>query len=401
MFMLFWMEVINSDMIGRAHKRTQCPTQGFRGCRADGRDRSAFVSMLSNPLRMPLDDPYYGESGISCLNFSPQEKANDRCEIKHVAERNMESSYLDLSSLYGETPNYDEKGKMPLYHCGASEPVIRTAPTTVQNTAIIGLFGKLHNYCVDRIRSCPQSKGSVQERCRALTIGVYQKIIYGQLLPLLFGDELYNLCGLDCEYNPYAESTVSQTYKNGPGRYPHIWITDEVMYKHKGKTEWRPFNEYFRNHESFDCTATLAGALETPIKTDRMVDATVHKFYTVDGERGSCLPCLDLARNRDSGLCPLVTYKHFIEQIVGEESKCYNTFEDLSDMFSPELIKFFAQHYEYPGDIDVLFASMDQRAYAGANMPKLVSQSICLEFKRLKCTDRFFYSWNPNLGEGK
>ena len=63
----------------------------------------------------------------------------------------------------------------------------------------------------------------------------------------------------------------------------------------------------------------------------------MHKFYTTNGERGSCLPCIDLARNRDSGLCPLVTYKHFIEQIAGEESKCYSTFDDLKDMFSPDV----------------------------------------------------------------
>ena len=63
-------------------------------------------------------------------------------------------------------------------------------------------------------------------------------------------------------------------------------------------------------------------------------------------------------------------------------------------------MNFFAHHYEHPGDIDVLFSGLDQRAYPGAHMPKLVSQSTCLEFKRLKCTDRFFYKWNPNLGEG-
>ncbi|XP_050079403.1 chorion peroxidase-like [Anopheles maculipalpis] len=400
MFMVFFMEVINSDMIGRATKRTKCPTKGFRGCRADGLDRSACQSTLSNPLRVPSDDLYYGESGISCLNFSPQEKANDRCELKHVGERNMQSSYLDLSSMYGDVPHYDANGKLPLYHCGVTEVVTQMTPIAVQFSTIIGLFGKLHNYCVDRIRSCPKSKGSVQERCRALTIGVYQKITYGQLFPLLFGDELYNLCGFDCEYNSHNESVVSMVYKNGPGRFPHVWITDEIMYKHQGRSQWRPLNEYFRNHESFDCSATLAGVLETPFETSRLVDAIVNKFYTCDGHRGSCLPCIDLARNRDAGLCPLVTFKHFIEQSFGEESQCYNTFDDMSDMFSPELIQFFAQHYEHPGDIDVMFANMDQRAYPGANMPKLVSQTFCLEFKRLKCTDRFFYSWNPNLGEG-
>uniref|UniRef100_A0A182PE57 Uncharacterized protein n=1 Tax=Anopheles epiroticus TaxID=199890 RepID=A0A182PE57_9DIPT len=400
MFMVFWMEAITSDMIGRANKRAHCPTQGFRGCRADGQDRSAFVSALVNPLRVSPNDPHYGGCGVRCLNFSPQEKANDRCELKHTAERNMESSYLDLSSMYGEEPHYDEHGKLPLFHCGATEPIVQSAPIAVQFSAIIGLFAQLHNYCVDRVRSCSQSKRSVEERCRALTIGVYQKIIYDQLLPLLFGDELYNLAGFDCEYNPYEESAISQVYKNGPGRFPHLWITEQVAYKYQGKTQWRPLNEYFRNHQSFDCTATLAGALETPIETDRLVDSIVHNFYTLDGTRGSCLPCIDLARNRDSGLCPLVNYKHFIEQIAGDESKCYNTFDDLRDMFSPEMVKFLATQYEHPGDIDVLFSWLDRRAYPGANMPRLVSQSTCLEFKRLKCTDRFFYKWNPNLGEG-
>ncbi|XP_040157937.1 chorion peroxidase-like [Anopheles arabiensis] len=400
MFMVFFMEAISSDMIGRANKRAHCPTQGFRGCRADGQDRSAFVSTLSNPLRVSPNDPYYGPLGVRCLNFSPQEKANDRCELKHVAERNMESSYLDLSSMYGEVPHYDASGKLPLFQCGATGPVEQLHPIAVQFKAIIGLFGQLHNYCVDRVSSCSQSKGSVEERCRALTIGVYQKLIYEQLLPLLFGEELYNLAGFDCEYNPYEESAISQVYKNGPGRFPHVWITETVAYKYQGRTQWRPLNEYFHDHELFECTATLEGVLETPIETNRLVDEIMHKFYTTNGERGSCLPCIDLARNRDSGLCPLVTYKHFIEQIAGEESKCYSTFDDLRDMFSPELVNFFAHHYEHPGDIDVLFSGLDQRAYPGAHMPKLVSQSTCLEFKRLKCTDRFFYKWNPNLGEG-
>ncbi|XP_053671093.1 chorion peroxidase-like [Anopheles nili] len=400
MFLVFFFELTSLDMIGRANKRTQCATEGFRGCRADGLDRSAFVSPLTNPLRVLPDDLYYGRSGVSCLNFSPQEKANDRCELKHVGERNLESSYLDLSCLYGETPSFDTQGKLPLTQCGSTDVLVQKTPTTAQLVALSGLFAKLHNYCVDRIRSCPQSKEPVQERCRAFTIGVYQKLVYDQLLPVLFGDELYNMCGLNCEYNPYGEAVVSQVYKSGTGRFAHVWIPEQMLYKPQGRSEWLPFNVFFRNQETFDCSGVLAGSLETPINTNRLSDAIVNKFYTVDGERGTCLPCIDLARNRGAGLCPLVTYKHFVEQLVGEESSCYENFEDLSDMFEPKLLEFLASFYETPGDLDVLLANFERRAYPGANMPKLVSQSTCLQFKRLKCSDRFFYSWNPNLGEG-
>ena len=70
------------------------------------------------------------------------------------------------------------------------------------------------------------------------------------------------------------------------------------------------------------------------------------------------------------------------------------------DALFAQVIEFFSRHYEHPDDIDVLFANMDQRFHPGANLPKMVAQLTCLEMKRLKCTDRFFYTWNPNLGEG-
>ncbi|XP_058061754.1 chorion peroxidase-like, partial [Anopheles bellator] len=404
MFLVFFAEFVTLDMIGRATRRTQHATEGFRGCRADGSDRSAFVSPLVNPLRVPPGDHCYGRVGVRCLNFSPQEKANDRCELKYAGDRNLESSYLDLSGLYGKDPDFDRDGKLELRHCGVTRPLEVVQPLTAQFLAIGGLFGQLHNYCVDQVRSCGHSKrGPVEERCRALTIGVYQKLIYDQLLPYLFGQEFLNRCALDCKYNPRVESTVSMLYRNGPGRFPHIWIPDKMQYKTpSGNLSSYPFNVFFHDHGRFECTGVLEGVVKSPIVINRIAKASSCMFFGKDGERGTCLHCLDLARNRDSGLCPLLTYKHYIERLVGEEgsSKCYETFEDLKDMFHPKLIPFLKARYQSPADIDVLLSIVDERFYRGGNVPKLVAQTMCLEFKRLKCTDRFFYTWNAHLGEG-
>ncbi|XP_058117121.1 chorion peroxidase-like [Anopheles ziemanni] len=402
MHTVFFSEVVNGDMIGRATKRTRKATNGFRGCLAGGSDRSSNVSPLTNPLRVQPNDRYYGPLGVRCLNFNPQEKANDRCELKYAADRNLESSYLDLSILYTDEPQYDEQGKLKLFQCGTSEAIALSEPISVQKIAVSGLFGYLHNYCVDRVALCPKGsdRRSVRERCRALTIGVYQKIIYEQLLPFLFGEELYERCGLNCEYNPHVESAVSQVYKSGPGRFQHTWIPDQMMYKPGGKSQWLPFNVFFHDHEKFDCTATLAGLVESPIQVGRLSSAYANIFYTENGVHGTCLTCIDLGRNREAGLCPLVTLKHYIEQLIGEESTCYNTFEDLRDMFSPELTDLLKQYYESPSDVDVLLSILEKRRYPGSKLPKFVSQVTCLEFKRLKCTDRLFYTWNPHLGEG-
>uniref|UniRef100_A0A182MK61 Uncharacterized protein n=1 Tax=Anopheles culicifacies TaxID=139723 RepID=A0A182MK61_9DIPT len=400
MFCVFMSEFMNSDMIGRANKRTKRATSGFRGCRADGSDRTSFVTPLSNPLLVQPDDEYNGPLGVRCLNLSPQEKANDRCEIKHVAERNLESSPFDLSSLYSEKASYDGTGRLVLEQCGATTPIVNSQPITVQFIAIAGLFGNLHNYCVDRASTCLQSPGPVEERCRAFTIGVYQKIIYEQVIPVLFGEEFFNKCDFNCEYNPNVESAVSMAYKSALGRFQHVWIPEYMQYGREGQMQSVPFNVFFHGQERFDCTSVLAGALETPIHIGNLSRASVDKFYTVDETRGTCLPCIDLASNRDAGLCPLVAYKHYIEQLFGDETSCYNTFEDLRDMFSADVVEYFAKRFEHPSDIDLLFGILDRRFVSGGFLPKLVAQATCLEFKRLKCTDRFFYTWNPHLGEG-
>ncbi|KAL9692292.1 hypothetical protein quinque_005483 [Culex quinquefasciatus] len=69
------------------------------------------------------------------------------------------------------------------------------APTgPVQHFLIVGgLFSQLHNYCVDQVMTCGQDDllENAVEKCRALTIGVYQRIIYEELLPILFGSSFY------------------------------------------------------------------------------------------------------------------------------------------------------------------------------------------------------------------
>lgn len=61
-------------------------------------------------------------------------------------------------------------------------------------------------------------------------------------------------------------------------------------------------------------------------------------FYSKDGVRGHCLPCLDLERGRDAGTCPLLSYKHYMDKLNGIKSrKCYSYFEDLDDMFDPQV----------------------------------------------------------------
>nr|XP_019565387.2 peroxidase skpo-1 [Aedes albopictus] len=395
LFGLLFCETINTDMVGRAMKRVRNATTGFRGCRADGSGVSDCRTPFTCPMSVPSDDPNYGPMRVECLNFSPIEKSNDQCDIRYPLKRNIGSSYLDLSSVYGDG-NYDSEGKIIESFCKASSNFDSNKVLSIQFLAVTGLFTQLHNYCVDRVKLCgkPRKKEEIIETCRSLTIGVYQRIIYEEVLPVLFGN-FYSQCNFDCEYDENLESTISQSYVGGPGRFQHVWVPENVTMVQGTERVSKPFFEYFLNYETFNCAGVLKGMLEDPIHTGTLSNSLINTFFSKDGKLGHCLLCLDMERGRDAGLCPLILYKHFFDKIAGHPTKCYSSFDDLNDMFDAEVIEVFKRHYESPFDIDVIFSLFEKdQEDQTILLPQTVATVTCLQYKRLKCSDRFFYSWN-------
>ncbi|XP_065094220.1 heme peroxidase 2-like [Ochlerotatus camptorhynchus] len=398
LFGVLFSELVNTDIIGRAMKRARNATTGFRGCRPDGSGVSLYRAPLTAPMDVSAQDPNYGPMHVECLNFSPIENANDQCDIRYPTKRNIGTSYLDLDVMYAHG-NYDSEGKIVVSHCKASSAFDTNHVLSIQFLSVAGLFSQLHNYCIDRASSCcvNQSKEIMIEKCRALTIGVYQRIVYEELLLSLFGEEFYKQCNFDCEYDEDLESSVSSTYTNSAGRFQHIWIPDNVTVVSGNDRVQRPFFEFFLNLESFDCPSILEGMLEDPVQSSRMSDSLINTFFSKDGKKGHCLMCLDLERGRDAGLCPLVLYKHYFDKISGNPTKCYESFDDLNDIFQKELVDVFRNHYESPHDIDALFLIFEKVRDKEVNMPRTIATAYCVLYKRLKCSDRFFYSWNQFL----
>lgn len=274
MFGVFFSELVNTDIIGRAMKRSRHATTGFRGCRADGSGVSLFQAPLTAPMNVSAQDPNYGPMDVECLNFSPIENANDQCDIRYPTKRNLGTSYLDLDVMY-DPENYDSEGKLFTSHCKASSAFDFNHVLTIQFLSVAGLFAQLHNYCIDRVSSCcvDQPKEDRIEKCRALTIGVYQRILYEELLLSLFGEEFYEQCNFDCEYDEELESSVSSTYTNSAGRFQHVWVPETMTVVSGNERVKKPFHEFFLNLESFDCSGVLQGILEDPVRSTRMSDA--------------------------------------------------------------------------------------------------------------------------------
>ncbi|XP_053691332.1 peroxidase skpo-1-like [Sabethes cyaneus] len=395
MFQVIFSEFIHSDIIGRALKRSCRRTKGFRGCRADGTSESRYKSPLASTIKVLYNDSIYGPQNVECLNFSPIENANDQCKSTYATKRNIATSYLDLSIIFGDG-KYDASGKLETYYCQAADVVANHNTNSIQFLAIAGLFTQLHNDCIERMQVCKQKRTieDVVERCRSLTIAVYQKIVYEELFLSLFGKDFYKQCNFDIEYNPNLESAVSSMYANGPGRFQHVWIPENLTYQQKQY----PFDVFFNDLERFECGSVVDGMFDDHIFINGLSNSMMNKIFSKDGVRGHCLPCLDLERGRDAGVCPLLSYRHYLDTISNAHpQKCYNSFDDLEDMFDAELVDVLKSHFSSPFDIDLLFSIFERDRPKGTLLPSTVAWATCLEFKRLKSSDRFFYSWNEFL----
>ena len=66
-----------------------------------------------------------------------------------------------------------------------------------------------------------------------------------------------------------------------------------------------------------------------------------------------------------------------------------------------QVIEVFKRHYESPFDIDVIFSLFEKdQEDQTILLPQTVATVTCLQYKRLKCSDRFFYSWNKFYSPG-
>ncbi|XP_055601754.1 heme peroxidase 2-like [Uranotaenia lowii] len=345
-------------------------------------------------MEVSADDRYYGQRNVRCLNFSPLENFNDRCQLKYTTKRNSFSTYLDLSQIYG-IGEYESDGKLKTGTCEAAAYTENFGTISAQFLSITGLFTKFHNYCVDQVSSCGTDNigEDVREKCRSVTIGIYQRIIYEEVLVTLFGSKFYSECDLDCNYDKNLRSAIGSSFVYALGRFQHMWLPENLTYF----SESTPTYNFFQNRESFDCSGTLEGMLVDTVRPWGISDIMMHSFLSTDGENGICLMCVDLERGRSAGLCPLLSFLHYQNKITGRKNvpKCYNNFEDLDDMFNQELIDTLKKHYESPMDLDLLFAIFEKNKPQGSLLPKTVAISTCQTFKRLKCSDRFFYRWNP------
>jgi peroxidase len=347
-------------------------------------------------IPIPKDD--YANEDQTCMSVVRSMASVNvfDCFLSPREQLNVQTSWLDLSQLYGYSAKLTKKlrgpygtlkatlvdGKEYLPQSGsnpcffnrvASEYSRRPKcylngdPRTEDNnilTSINTMFLRYHNQIARKLyRQHPDwSSDAVFEQTRRIVIAVYNNIIYNEYLPSLLGSKMTKKFNLEPQSYGYLNSYDRQVYPavinefaTAAFRYGHTQLpaslhTATRFFK---LNEAKPISHYIFNNEYYreQMDSIVRGTLvdwsyaANPQVNSYLLDNLFADVFYMDSRRFS-LPALNIQRGRDHGLPGYNAYRE----------KCglnrARKFEDFTNM-SPEVIEKLKKLYASVEDVDL------------------------------------------------
>jgi peroxidase len=367
---------------------------GFRKlCHCNSYDPDCF--------NIPIPSGDYANNDQTCMSFvrsMPSVNSFD-CFLAPREQLNIQTSWIDLSQLYGYYPELADKlrgengtlkaswanGKEYLpfasnkscsYNRFASEYSRRQRcflngdPRTEDNvvlTSIQTLFLREHNRIARQLQQLNTSWTSdfLYQTARKIVIAEYTNIIYNEYLPALLGSDLSNKYGLLPNsdntffngYNPQIYPQLINEFATAAFRYGHTQLaysshTASRTYQKSELT--KPISHYLFNNEFYRTSMDdiIRGALvdhsygagQSQVNS-YFEDWLFNGLFYMDSKRWS-LPALNIQRGRDHGLPGYNLYREKCGL-----NRAYK-FEDFDNV--PEnVIKKWKSLYASPDDVDL------------------------------------------------
>ncbi|KAH8314271.1 hypothetical protein KR074_008905 [Drosophila pseudoananassae] len=333
---------------------------------------------------LPRGGPIAYHTGKTCLPFARSVSEADaicpRSRTPYPEKLSVATAYLDLSSVYGNTPAQNRNVRLfkggllrtsysngqhwlPVNRnfdgeCGTksecySLPDIRNrfSPTIA---VIQTLLVREHNRLAESLAllNADYDDERIFQEARKINIAQYQKIAYYDLLPLILGRTYTYLNGLlypvePSEYvNDYDDSVNPTAYVEFSAvafRYAHTQIPGwfSLVAPNRSSNKTLRFSDYFDRAEtvklldSSDNFAALLRGLATQLhkQSDGNIDREIKHYFNRKEfeEYGSDLKSIDIQRARDFGVasyndvrefCGLrraVDWAEFAHEIPGEK----------------------------------------------------------------------------------
>ncbi|KAK2705306.1 peroxidase-like [Artemia franciscana] len=406
---------------------------GIECCTLDGK---AIPENLRHsqcyPIEIPSNDPFYSKFGRKCMNFVRSLiGTRPDCTFGYAEQLNQLTHWLDGSMVYGSTKvvavalrsfrngrlfvtNSNGREMLPTKpaankeHAKADEclaDVCFTAGDGRVNeqpmlTAIHTVFVREHNRVADELAKLNPhwSDEVLYHEARRIVIAEIQHITYKEWLPIILGKDYMKTFKLDplpsgyfSDYDPSINPTITNEFAAAAFRMGHSLIQGHIHMIDRRNDHTVTLSQMF-NDPSFmmnpgQVDSLLRGLLE---ESSQNFDSSITQELTTKLFRGSSaygfdLAALNIQRGRDHGIPGYNTYRN----VCG--MKKAKTFEDLSDVFTIQMIRALKRLYRDVDDIDLFVGGIAEMPQTGSLLGPTFLCLVGDQFARLRRGDRFFY----------
>lgn len=401
-----------------AHDMTSIvPPLGMNSCCDEFSKDYPFAGLYSGsgycfPIAIPDDDPFFKEN---CMVFSRSyavEIFGKRSPINGV------TALLDMSQLYSssidETLNLRTgvqgllkftivDGKMRLSNtndrvCKFSEKV-NTCPVSGDprvsgqpgTGALHIVFLTIHNMIARKLFqfNTHWDDERIFQETRKIVTAFMQKIIYKDYLPLLLGNDLMDIFGLNStyKYRPRVVPRINLEFSTAAFRFGHSMVNSQIDGKRLREIFLVPINT-----GSFSDTlipfsqAAHKSSDFGPAFTTELKEWLFHGLEDVPGFSPSPgpsfdLPSINIQRGRDHGLASYVTAR----------DECAKILQGIPGQFNTLPQCFTEGAYKNEEDIDLYVGGLSEMPLPGALLGPTFACVVAEQFRKLRSGDRFFY----------
>jgi peroxidase len=352
------------------------------------------------PINIPVppDDPVF--QGGTTINMTRDVRDPQQNTIINTA-----AGYLDLSQLYGSSPDVaaslrNPDGTLKTSNSGKALPVangvfVTGDPRVMENpelVAVTTLFMREHNWWVRQLKgSHPTWTGDqLYDMARAITTAEYQNIVYNEYLPVLVGPVIGPYPG----YSPTVYPQVSQEFSTAAFRVGHSQVSDtQEGLDNRGNVVFseslaQAFFNTPEEDEAHGIDALLRGvSADSSQATDVYTTDTLRNLLFAPLPGGNVdqvdLIAIDIQRERDAGLATL----NQTRQAIGLPP--YTSFGQLTS--DRVLQKSFAAVYGSIDKVDLFMGGLAEAHARGATVGPTFQSIIASQFVALRSGDRFFW----------
>ncbi|XP_049841937.1 peroxidase-like isoform X1 [Schistocerca gregaria] len=389
------------------------------------------ISIGCYPAKIPKDDTYYADKGVTCMSVARSRKTYTFGGILGPAETiNSENHFIDASFTYG--PNQEraynlrkfEGGKLSEQVLPDGRKVLPQVPNSMvscslpsnrtcfiagdarvnQNTQLTilqNLYLREHNRVANKLSSMNPhwDDEKTYQEARRIVIAEHQHITYTEFVSQLVVTELLDKFPIESNQTGYSNcykedlrpATLAEFTEAVFRMFHGTAQGDLLMYKDIGCPVGKiKINKWFNKPEiilkgnNFD-QLTLGLSQQASTRYDSYTVYELNRnMFQADWPYGQDLDMFDIIRGRDGGLGRYNDYRELIG--LPRATK----FEDFTDIMSYEDAMTLKQYYEDPDDVDLMMVMLENVSSDILTVRQII---VAEQFYRWKCGDRFFYDY--------